>query len=375
MANIGAFITVFALNNIVYKPSFTIAMIFVGIYFIKKVFLKKEIDLPKIDKRIMLAMKIFSGCIMLSCILHGSQKEMVVGAQYIYWMLPFFMFAYLGNECNINKGVSIGLLCSVFFICGYGIYQYFNLHFGRINSFYSSPNYFGTILAMLIPFLFSYIKKEKNNIIKFFFIFASFMGLVSLFLTESRGALCGLIVGVICYGILDFLYVRRINKKTLYVMSAVLCIVFIISITALGNFKRSYDNERIYIFQSSINMWKDNKLIGVGVGNFGVNYQNRYILPQAHEKNIDKSHNIITAFLAETGIIGTVGFISMNLLLLFYVISRMKKAPNNYLFSAMFVSFIALNIHGMVDSTFNYQAINRLFWGLLGISYISDNKY
>lgn len=94
-------------------------------------------------------------------------------------------------------------------------------------------------------------------------------------------------------------------------------------------------------------------------------------MPQATERHIDKSHNIVTAFLTETWFIGVAGFIMMNLGILFFTLKEIRKKPNNYILGAFFITFIALNMHGMVDSTFNYQAINRLFWGLFGIGYIS----
>lgn len=369
MYNIVAFIIVFALNCIYYKPAFTVAMICFGILCIFE-YKKKQLQLPTIDPIILKSFGVFWAGVILASILTYDIECIKKAFDYIYWTLPFWMIVILGYNKNIIEGLAMGLAISTLIMCGYGLYQHIFENMARIKSFYPNPNYLGTILAMLIPFIGMFlfvVRKIANKILLSISFILSFC---CIYFTQSRGALLGLFVGFfICY--IYHIYNKKNKRRTFIIVFSIVAIISGAYLFPVSNMIRSYDVQRIYIFQSSVNMWKEHKLIGVGLGNFEKFYQEKYILPEATERHIDKSHNIITAFLAETGTLGTIGFILMNIGILHFVLMKLHKGSNIYILNAFLISFIALNIHGMVDSTFNYQAINRLFWGLCGIGYIS----
>ena len=369
MHNIVAFIIIFALNCIYYKPAFTVAMICFALWFIIQ-YKKKRIEFPKMNIILLKSFCCFWICLLISSVLLFDVNSIKRAVEYIYWSLPFWMLLFLGYKRDITKGVVGGLILSTLIICGYGLYQQIFKDFVRIKSFYPSPNYLGTILAMITPFLCIFILTIKGKFYKILLFCTLIIALYCLYFTQSRGALLGLAIGILTYLIYILWCSKIISKKIIasLIASIAICGAYFVY---TPNITRPYDIQRIYIMESSINMWKDHKLIGVGLGNFGTYYQNQYILPQATERHIDKSHNIVTAFLAETGIIGAIGFIVMNLGILFFTLKEIRKKPNNYILGAFLIAFIALNMHGMVDSTFNYQAINRLFWGILGINYIN----
>lgn len=367
MYNIVAFIIVFALNCIYYKPAFTFAMICFGILCIFE-YKKKQLQLPMIDPIILKSFGVFWAGVILASILTYDIECIKKAFDYVYWTLPFWMIVILGYNKNIIKGLVIGLIVSTIVICIYGLHQYIFLPMTRLQSFYSSSNYMGTILAMLIPFLIMFMFVSYNKLYKLFLLFAASLSIVCLYFTQSRGAIIGIIIGSFIY-IIYIVYTLNIQKnyKKVFLFFSIIMVVFGTYVISIHSFTRFNDNERIYIFQSSINMWSDHKIIGVGLGNFRELYSKKYMLPQAKIQHINKSHNIITSFLAETGIVGASSFIFLNCGILYFII---KKIKYNFILGAFLVAFIALNVHGIVDSTFNYQAINRLFWGLFGIGYI-----
>ena len=372
MYNIVAFIIVFALNCIYYKPAFTVAMICFGILCIFE-YKKKQLQLPTIDPIILKSFGVFWAGVIFASLLTFDIDCIKKAFDYVYWTLPFWMIVILGYNKKIIEGLAMGLTISTLIMCGYGLYQHIFENMARIKSFYPNPNYLGTILAMLIPFLGIFIFVIKNKIYRFLLLLSLLSSMVCLYFSQSRGAILGLLLGI-CVWIVCY-YWNKINSlKKFCALCSIIAVVSAFCLYFVYNFERVNEMERVYIFQSSINMWRDNKFIGVGLGNFGKLYSENYILPQATAKYIDKSHNIITAFLAETGIIGTIGFVFMNFGIFCFILKKSKQNRYNFILGAGFIAFIALNIHGIVDSTFNYQAINRLFWGLFGISYIFSNK-
>lgn len=369
MYNILAFVIIFALNCIYYKPAFTVAMICFLLWIVFE-YKKKRIEFPKINALLLKSVICFWFTIIAASLLVFDIESIIRAVDYVYWSLPFWMLVILGYNKNIIKGLIIGLCISTLIICGYGIYQQLFKDFLRIKSFYPSPNYLGTILAMLIPFLFMFIIVVQQNIYKMLLTITLFLSIYCIYFTQSRGALLGLACGTLFY-LFYISWCKKVITKTFIALMIAFCSLCGIYFVYTPNIMRSYDVERIYILQGSLNMWKDHKLVGIGLGNFKEYYQKQYILEQANEKDIVKSHNIITAFLAEAGIIGASGFIVMNIGIFYFLLKTLQKSFHNYILGAFFISFIVLNVHGMVDSTFNYQAINRLFWGLFGIGYIS----
>lgn len=55
-------------------------------------------------------------------------------------------------------------------------------------------------------------------------------------------------------------------------------------------------------------MFRDHPVLGVGLGQYKDNYQQKYILPQAKEPYLTHAHNNFLPMLAENGIIGFAGF-------------------------------------------------------------------
>lgn len=369
MHNIIAFIIVFSLNCIYYKPAFTVAMVFFALWLIFE-YKKNNIKFPKVNSLLVKSFFCFWIAVIASSLLLFDIESIKRAVEYIYWSLPFWMLIILGYNKNITKGLIIGLCISTLIICGYGIYQQLFKDFLRIKSFYPSPNYLGTILAMLLSFLFMFIIAVRQNIYKILLLITLFLSIYCIYFAQSRGALLGLACGILFY-LFYVSWCKKVVTKKIIALIILFCSLCGAYFVYTPNIMRSYDVQRIYILQGSINMWKDHKFVGVGLGNFEKNYETKYILPEATERKLDKSHNIVTAFLAETGIVGTFGFITMNIGILYFLLKVLQKNLHNYILGAFLISFIALNVHGMVDSTFNYQAINRLFWGLFGIGYIS----
>ena len=131
---------------------------------------------------------------------------------------------------------------------------------------------------------------------------------------------------------------------------------------------RGYDNERILFWKASYAMWQDHKLIGVGLNNWHDKYVNKYITEEAKERMQVSPHNSFAWFFSTTGVIGGIGY----LYLLFYysslLVHKIKRTPIQWVLYVGLWSFLAINIHGMVDMGVTNKAAARLLFLMLGLA-------
>lgn len=123
-------------------------------------------------------------------------------------------------------------------------------------------------------------------------------------------------------------------------------------------------NQRFYMWQSAINMWKDHPLFGVGMGNYTEQYQSRYRLPQATEPKIEHAHNMYLHMLAEFGVVGLSVFVIFWGYQLYWSWQRRRSIYGRMLFWAT----VGILVYSVCDHIifWGYAAM-RLYWLLTGI--------
>jgi O-antigen ligase len=198
------------------------------------------------------------------------------------------------------------------------------------------------------------------------------LSVTALILSLSRGAIIAAIIGVLFF---FYLYLKtkgvsNFNKRK-FVLIAVLCITTLVAGVLLSNIisdgktfrqinnmvERS-DSHRLMLWGKTINTFYSNPLTGVGLGNYSFPYH-IYV------------HNEVLQMVAETGIIGTGGF----LLFLFFVFKHsIQQYFHNYsleikvlrlaLISGCFVtlmhSMISYNLHSATSSFFFFVGLGIL---------------
>lgn len=298
--------------------------------------------------------------------------------KFLYYSLPFWLMLILTYK-NFDKYENViqkALISSMFIIGISGIYYLMALSQGtRLSLLNLGPNALATLLELNLPFiiLFSFNNFKKSNDFKYKFIslITCLLCLIILISTGSRGGIGGFFLGLVFLIFSNFKL--RVNYKP-NVKIALLSLIAIIAFCGLGmdkidfNFTRPYDMERVRLIQSSYNMWLDNKLVGVGLNNWQENYIQKYILPEARERELEFPHNTIAYFFSTSGIIGGFGFIIFTFGMIFFLLNTLKKYPNNIYVQAMLWSFVAFSIHGLVDAGFLMKQGERLLFTLLGIT-------
>jgi len=176
---------------------------------------------------------------------------------------------------------------------------------------YFHKNTIGGFLGIVFPlitlrmFLLHNKINWKNLITNFLLILICGIALI---ITSSRASWLATVNGIY-FSLIFFLLLTKGKLKKL--LAGIFLILFILQfISIMSKFKRIvdmklYDDESVYgrylLWETGINMWKDNFITGVGIGNY-ILYQRKYAPKGAWLQ--DTPHNLYILILCEQGIIG-----------------------------------------------------------------------
>ena len=222
-----------------------------------------------------------------------------------------------------------------------------------------NPNLFGGYMLATIPAFITLDKKFAAPLA----IFAS----IALVLTGCRGAYVGYFFEVIILALVVYKFLEP-NLKKLFAMIAGFCFLavssIIVSISALrarifSIFAMRSDSSnsfRFNVYHSCIDMFRDNYLLGIGVGN--QNFREIYGLYMKTGFDALSAYNIYLETAVESGIFALIAFLGF----LFCVVNKALKNLSNKYVLASLVSIVGILIHGFVDTVFFRPQIQFLFW-------------
>ena len=313
----------------------------------------------------------------------------------------YLIFLVMQNNVKTYKDVKIvinGLLAGIMIQGVMGFYQW---RFGRMGlwflgevgfgfrstGLFSHPNFLGNFLMLLIPIFLRlalfYKKNMKREIL--FFNMALLFGTIGLFTSYSRSAWIGLMVSS---SIMFFLSIpsRKFHPRTrlpLFVgLLVALGFMAKYSTTIVGQFmeesgRNSAAEIRIPLIKVGLNMFQDNPITGVGMGNY-LRKSRHYVKDEyvniekgitRHQLEHDMCHNSFVLIAAETGGVGL-------FLWLFYLFTIFKFgykliARSNFQYFAnigigIMTGYVGLMVSFMASPDFRIHEINVTIFMLGG---------
>ena len=239
-----------------------------------------------------------------------------------------------------------------------------------------NPNLFGGYMLSIIPaFLVLPFINKKVILIT---LITGILSCIALILTGCRGAYIGLFFEVII--LLSIIY-KLIKPKFKKIFSAIagffaISLSFvIISISSLrarifSIFAMRSDSSnsfRFNVYNSCIDMFKDNWLLGIGCGN--QNFREIYGLYMKTGFDALSAYNIYLEIAVESGIFALIAFMLFLIRNIYkaikYILSN-KNIETVFVLSA-FLSLIGILAHGFVDTVFFRPQIQFTFWIMVGI--------
>ena len=309
----------------------------------------------------------------------GNQNRLLAVAT--RW-LPLFLILGFVTTTKQWKCLVGALLLSMFIADCVGIYQHFNYSGGghdgaRAIGFEKNPIYYAAeilVIAML-ALVFSLRTAKTTTVFRMISIILFVISCIAIFMSGTRGAWIALLVGIVfsLYFWRDQLTRKaRLGITTVFLGGAILyCLLvpeFLMRLLSIVNFQDQSNIERIYLWQSSWNMFLDHPFAGVGMGQFNTFYTEKYILPAAREPGLAHPHNSFLTFLCENGILGVVAFLSLFISVLYV---GYQKALRFSWGRILFLQTLVFFVGAMTDNLFTVLILMRLYWVSIGMAIVA----
>lgn len=369
------------------STAFATVAVVLGVLFIAYEYFRTK-TLPKFDTEILKVLAIyFSAQILIAAtsLDPATSFREVFGEMHRFLPLIFAM-TFIKDREQV-RGVLIATLISSLINDAVGIHQYFVKGAERSTGLVYSPTFFASSMLMQIPIMvFTAIEFSETKWLRYGAIFTAALSLLCLGLSMTRGAWIAFIVTLILFAIFE----KKYRVLTIKLFAAVFVIFLIVLSTSpklqerigtLTDVNFQSNTERILMWKSSIEIFKDYPIHGIGQKMFESVYNRKYISPEAKERPDEhysghsQPHNNLLFAASEGGIIGTVAFIGLHAYLFRRFFLQYKK-ESSMKFSAgltLLVIFVALHLEGLTDTNFSQVKLMREFLVISG-SLMTLNK-
>ena len=245
-----------------------------------------------------------------------------------------------------------------------------------------NPNLLGGYFVAGIPSLYglaSYFLADKKYKFAIGGILLALFSTLTLFLTGCRGSYIGMMVIFCGMFAVSAKYLWQ-NYKTIYLSivggvvglaTTVILLVSSLRARVLSIFAMRQDSSnsfRFNVYHSSVDMFKDNWLLGIGIGN--QNFREIYGLYMKTGFDALSAYNIFLEIAVESGVFALIAFVG-------FLVTLVKNSVKFILTSAdtksvifvatALISICAVCIHGLVDTVFFRPQIQFVFWTMVGI--------
>ena len=369
---------IYTLSLFISKSGVNIGLGFLALAFLLYLWDKRKIRLTTEEKYILVILVLLP---IFSLFSAGGTHSFQRALEKSYRYLPiFFIPLFITNERVIKIILSLfSLSIFISFINGIFFYKKLKWNFNaRLISFSSHPLDEAHILAMgsllLLALIIYNIKFKKYKELPIYLL-AFILALIALVMTQGRGAWLGFLGGLF---VVVFLLMK--NKKLFIVAVILVGVLGVGVVTSKGlennryikrfesiqNLEDTSNKIRLFMWESSIDMFKNNFPFGVGRDNaskYALEYmekKNKYDemehkWAKAHLKEIAGSGNLHSMYfttLAEEGILAF-PFIGMFLFILYrqfrYCIAR-ERDLNFYLVVGTMGMLVAFLVGGLTEN-------------------------
>lgn len=240
----------------------------------------------------------------------------------------------------------------------------------RISATFGHPNNYGTFLIAILPLLFSLTLANLRRLKHSLLFGTLFMGsLLSLYLTQSRGAIAAMIAAWLSILILW-------KKKWATLLLAVITLFILFSPLPLAeNIRNSFNFEssssgsitdRLRLWTSTIDMIKEKPLLGWGLNNYSrIHYRFAGTMDSWY------THNCYLQMASEIGIPGLLAFLTLLFFIFIYFYRQFRRSHGSLkaLYFGFLVSFLSMSFHAMVDTNLYSLLLTTLYWLIITLGF------
>ncbi len=242
---------------------------------------------------------------------------------------------------------------------------------GLVRLGYGLHNFLAAFFVILIPIAASQIRKERSFFRNIFFVFSLIFMFVTLVITQSRGAILSLALGLLVGGGLVLpkkTYFKVLGLAIAVGVAVALLLPKSLLFTLVNRFANLMDPNnqgRLIMWQAAWHGFLRHPVFGSGVGSTG------YLIKEClNFPTLTSPHSYLFEFLAEVGIVGTVAvlYIFATILKNAWVVSKTSvKAETRFEYAFIFLGVISTLFHGLVEPLHRAPQYVVVFWILAGI--------
>lgn len=355
--------------------SIAVGNIFLGIltlcFFIE--IYRKQVKFNYAYKGYFIAIGVFVITMLISAVFSG---DIAYGLKrwadmWIWRFMPFIVVIFLLNNCIDAKKVMLTAFVGITLTSVYAICQGLS-GLSRANGFYGHPMTLGGWLCIFLPLLLIEFF-ERQLLGKYYWLAGLAFCICSagLVFNATRGAwLAVAIVSAVL--LIYYMFKSKRNLAVSIIFVALISIVlvnnpkFMHRLDTIDDFDKYQSNtERILMWQSAWNMFKDHPILGVGLGQYKENYQQKYISPEAKEPQLSHAHNNFLQMLAENGIVGFAGFVIMFGYIIFKNLIDWFRTQNIYALM-LAAATVCLLLQGFTEYNVGNSAVIKIYCLVLG---------
>ena len=252
--------------------------------------------------------------------------------------------------------------------------------YGTLKPF--NPNLLGGYFVSAIPAIFglsAYWLVDKKYKLSIITLAIALISVITLFLTGCRGSYIALMFAFVCMFALSAKFLWR-NYKKVYlsligsvVALGTMALMFVTSLRArvLSIFAMRQDSSnsfRFNVYHSSLQMFKDNWLLGIGVGN--QNFREIYGLYMKTGFDALSAYNIFLEIAVESGVFALIAFLGFLGTLVKDALKFVLKSSDLkfvVIVAGCLISVCSVCVHGFVDTVFFRPQIQFVFWTMVAV--------
>lgn len=335
----------------------------------------KQLDLTDTARQYIKVAYIFFFATLVS-IIDVDNKLYVLQNFFGTWVWRFMVFILIVSFIK-KRDYLLKILASFFVIfsidCLTACYQFFILQWERGRGFHGDYLDLTAIICMVLAMsVIIVLDNYFETWIKYFALLGVISSLAGLFGCFGRGAF---LVSALVAPFYLYYYCKH-SKKI-----AILCLTILVLLggtilstpkytarlsTTLNTTTNVSNVDRIRAWKSSINMYLDYPINGVGLNNWGHYYRSQYRSPE-EKQNLPHAHSNYMQLLGETGTIGFVAFLYFIGYSLWISAKHWLKEHNpcDLIFFSTFLAVIVL--FGAFQPTYRLSAVIRTLWFILAL--------
>ena len=245
-----------------------------------------------------------------------------------------------------------------------------------------NPNLYGGYLVCGLPIVIGsafYFASKKMIKVALTGAVASFAVCYSIFQTGCRGAYLSMMLVFALAFLISAKFFWKEYKKIYILIISFATLLFVTALTFVNSLRLRFlsifamrsdssNSFRFNVYQSSLDMFKDNWLLGIGVGN--KNFREIYGLYMKTGFDALSAYNIYLETAVESGIFALIAFLAFLAKLLFDGFKYIFKSKNTagiIITASCITAICSALFHGLVDTVYFRPQLQFLFWTFVAV--------